>query len=629
MKRDEAFILEKPSDPNVIAKTSGIYVAPSSSDSYGVLKGLVDDGAATFLGETYLMDGRLAVAVEVAAARRNAAGQITIGSEFFISALRDYGDWQEKWWREAIQNAVDAGADTVDCVVTMLDEAGKPTNSYTSARSVEVSCQDNGKGMDEDTMINKFLVLGGTTKRAGEGVGGFGKAKELLLLPWITWHLHSQDVMVEGHGTQYDVRKLGSVRKGTGITVWMPMDRYTKSEDALSFIKKCWIPGVRFSVNGEPVRANQKVGQVVSELQDKLEVTYKKTSKEFSNPTCLVRVRGLYMFDRWVTSDAKGVIIVEVTGPSIQLLTANRDGFRDYESRQHVDAYINKLAADVKSATKGKRNIVKKKFEGAGKFRALPAERRQADLLMSMGSLEPVGPGGPRKPRELSEEQAGVMMRAVADFQPKQAEDEDTTAGIDLRPTREAAEAMIDVPIMGPSHVEAIAKQLMWEPDFFVYNEIEDFHVPVRFMPDKMTPQIQKLARFWAELCRYVLIQLGSRESYGVGWHFDTDESGGYALASYLKEEDQHWLMLNPFLAGDPKKGEIYSLADRDDVNWLYAAAVHECTHMADGIERHNEAFASALTKNVARTANRGRAIEAIRKVVVARGARVGKLEEL
>jgi hypothetical protein len=622
----QARILGAASDPQVVARTPGIYVAPSTSPSYGVLKALVDVDAAEFLGETYQPDGTLAVAVAVKQAKRNVAGQITIGSEFFVSALRDYGDWPEKWWREAIQNAVDAGATEVECVVTLLNEAGNPTDSTSTARSVEVSCQDNGKGMDEDTLLNKFLVLGATTKRTagGDSVGGFGKAKELLLLPWMKWHLHSRNLMVEGHGIEYDVKRLSGDRKGTGITVWMPMDRYTSSTDALSFIKKCWIPGVRFTVNGELVRANQKVGQSVETLPGKIDITYKKTSKEFSRPTCLIRSRGLYMFDRWISSDVKGVIIVEVTGPSIELLTANRDGFRDYEARKAVDEYINRLAADVKSATKGAKNIVKKKFTGTGKFRSKPADV-EASMLMSMGSVEPFDPGGNR-PKMLTEEQTMSMLRVLADMGAGSVDEE---AGLDLRASGPAVEAMLDVPISGPSHVEAIAKQLAWEPDFYVYNELEDFHVPKRLMPDAMTPQVQKLARFWAELCRFVLIQLGSKQPYGVGWHFDTAEDGGYTGASYVNDNDEHWLMLNPFVDGDPKKADLYSLSDRDHVNWLYAAAVHECTHMSDGISRHNEAFAAALTRNVARTANRGRQIEAIRKTVVARGAKIGKLAEL
>jgi hypothetical protein len=39
------------------------------------------------------------------------------------------------------------------------------------------------------------------------------------------------------------------------------------------------------------------------------------------------------------------------------------------------------------------------------------------------------------------------------------------------------------------------------------------------------------------------------------------------------------------------------------DLKWLYALAVHECTHMADGIDYHDESFASAMTHNMARCA--------------------------
>jgi hypothetical protein len=243
-------------------------------------------------------------------------------------------------------------------------------------------------------------------------------------------------------------------------------------------------------------------------------------------------------------------------------------------------------------------------------------------MLMSMGSVGPFDPGGNR-PKTLTDEQMMSMLRVLTDMGAGSVDEE---AGLDLRASGPAVEAMLDVPVMGPAHVEAIAKQLAWEPDFYVYNELEDFHVPA---PHARRDDAAGAKLALGGLCGSMLIQLGSRQPYGVGWHFDTAEDGGYTGASYVNDNDEHWLMLNPFIEGDPKKGELYSLSDRDHVNWLYAAAVHECTHMSDGITRHNEAFAAALTKNVARTANRGRQIEAIRKTVVARGAKVGKLGEL
>jgi len=50
--------------------------------------------------------------------------------------------------------------------------------------------------------------------------------------------------------------------------------------------------------------------------------------------------------------------------------------------------------------------------------------------------------------------------------------------------------------------------------------------------------------------------------------------------------------------------------------DYLYALAVHECTHMADGIAQHYESFSSALTLNIALTANKGKEIRALRKVI-------------
>ena len=71
--------------------------------------------------------------------------------------------------------------------------------------------------------------------------------------------------------------------------------------------------------------------------------------------------------------------------------------------------------------------------------------------------------------------------------------------------------------------------------------------------------------------------------------------------------------------AADPRKADMFRLTSKDDVNWIYAIAVHECTHIADGISYHDESFASALTRNMARTANRSKQIEVIMKSVTRR----------
>ena len=63
-----------------------------------------------------------------------------------------------------LQNAVDAGATRVDCLVEEL-----PDGQY------RCTCIDNGSGMDEHTLYDVFLVAGATSK-SEQDTGGFGQA---------------------------------------------------------------------------------------------------------------------------------------------------------------------------------------------------------------------------------------------------------------------------------------------------------------------------------------------------------------------------------------------------------------------------------------------------------------------
>ena len=77
-----------------------------------------------------------------------------------------------------MQNSVDGGGKNI-ALDAKTQEDG----------TMLVTCDDDGRGMDEDTIVNKFLVLGGTTKiGAGGAAGGFGKAKELRLLDFLAVH---------------------------------------------------------------------------------------------------------------------------------------------------------------------------------------------------------------------------------------------------------------------------------------------------------------------------------------------------------------------------------------------------------------------------------------------------------
>ena len=594
----------------------GIYTARAQDPAYGWLEAMVVEERAEYLGERHDSDGTKFIAVAIpettgspTALTPNVAVTMTMGAEYFTTFLKEYKDWREKWWREAIQNSVDAGATQIDCRVEAVPEG------------FAVSVTDNGRGMDEDTIINKFLHFGGTTKTRGDTRGGFGKAKELLVLPWLAWSLHTRDRMVTGVGIQTDVA-VAPYRNGTEIRVIMPPDETTHESCAMAYIQKCELPDVRFTVNGERFKANLRTGEELRDFVGKAKLYYDKKGKM---PGLYVRTMGLFMFQKSQLSESvKGTLIVELTGSSVDLLTANRDGFRDDSLDWAINDFVNELAADVSSALEKKKGLIREKFLGTGKFRGATEQEFQATMLNHLEELQPAEQT--KRGLTLSLDQVTVIRTIVhrigAGEGSERVPDEEP-GKLNMRVNGDMAAAMLDATVMpGPAAVEAALKQLAWEPDFYLINRVEDFRVPKMFYPQGMTPGVKKLARAWAELCRFVLIQLGCSLPYGVGFIFHEQTA-----AAYLREETgERWLLLNPFrvptLIGDqkPSKDALYGLVEENDVNWLYAAAIHECTHMADGVKYHDESFTSAFTRNVGKTANKDRQVKAIIKAIKARG---------
>ncbi len=585
----------------------GVYIAAADTPAYGWLQAHATAGSGTYLGVKHAA-GRKYVAVELDTPflQSNVAGQMTVGPEYFTKALREYEDWRIKWWREAVQNGVDAGATEIECAV-----------DTTADDRVVVSCADNGSGMDENVLLNKFLRFGGTTKEGAAGTrGGFGVAKELLILPWTQWTIHTRDRIAVGAGIEYDVRE-APYRQGTLLEVVMAPDQTTHASSAIALVERCDLPRVSFRVidrapHRETVydpQAKLKCKKILREFEDKAVLCHNKRGETYG--ALLVRSMGLYMFDMYVPSGVKGTLLVELIGPSIDLLTSNRDGFRDKRLKQDVQGYASELSADVRSALKAKAGILREKFLGSeGKYLA---EREANDALATvLDSLDSVAPKGSfGRKLALSDEQVVEVLNALA-------AGERPEVPVDVGYTMtyaspELAKVMLEGTVMdGPTAVESAAKQLTWRLDFLLVNDVEGFRVPKKFRPETMTRNVRRLARTWGELCRFVLIQLGSNVAFGIGFVFDHDTG-----ARYEQDGAEHWLLLNPFAGSRISANEdVLNPSNADDLSWLYAAAVHECTHMADGITYHDESFAAAMTRNVARTSGKDKQVRAIKRIV-------------
>lgn len=93
--------------------------------------------------------------------------------------------------RELLQNSVDAckrkGVNP-DIIINIDIDNNK--------EEINVSCTDNGEGMTEDVLLNKFLCLGESGKRDdNKSTGGFGIAKASIMSnPF--WDVHTHDMYV-------------------------------------------------------------------------------------------------------------------------------------------------------------------------------------------------------------------------------------------------------------------------------------------------------------------------------------------------------------------------------------------------------------------------------------------------
>lgn len=580
---------------------AGTYVVSSRSPAHVSALDALDAGIAKLVGERDTDDGELLRVFQVDGSRTNPepemleeAHTVRLGPEFFQAPLKEYAEWQVKWWREVVQNGVDAGA-TEMVLLAREEEDGNWT----------IAAQDNGKGMDKTTLVDKFLVLGGTTKVGAAGkTGGFGKAKELIILPWLSWRIATNDLEANGQGASYKLSKI-AFSPGVQVEAVMPGANHTTLQAAREFLQRSYIPQCSFSLvtaSGEVelAQANASTdGWRVLEDTDQYTVYFEEREDGEREYYAWVRSNGLFMFTLYV-GEIPGRMVIELKGPSIELLTSNRDGFRDRTLSRHLSEFAERLAKDTKSALREKSGHVRKKYSTGKKYMAeivVPYDVKteksstgREDVLTTEGVIEIVN-----------------QMKELA----VQTGEEGLSERADL-----AQSLLTELPFNGDRGLEAALKQLSWEPDFVLVSEVDNFRVPKKFTPEHMTTRVKRFAQVWAETCRWVLMQLGCGKPYSIGFIFTPDSA-----AAYLYENGEHWLLINPFRGreavetlkrihrgyDEPSAAESlesFQVTDREDFKLVYAMAVHECTHFADEVSYHDEAFASALTYNMAKCAD-------------------------
>lgn len=460
-------------------------------------------------------------------------GHVTIGPEFFNKSLKDYTNWQKAWGRELIQNSIDCGSKSIEFTVTTKD-----------GKTIAV-CQNDGPPMDMDTIVNKFLCLGATTKTEGQSVGGFGIAKTLICLAHDQYTIHTGDLQVQGSGGQYEIESV-EYRNGTRTTVIMDGDQLFSLVEGLKDIAISSQWNGSLTINGEQVPMTQNKGSLRRELS--FAKVYTNNSQKGK---IAVRINGLTMFSRSVSLDK--MVILELTATSQQVLSTSRDSIR-YPYSQELNDFIDEINVDNRSALT-------------------------------------------RKDPEIFHYPGFKIQRSV--FKP---ESTPRFSSQEMTATRTISAAKVSGEMIAANdHVDSRSYETRSSHnlghDFVIKNET-NLTIPEYYIPNsqKFSDYGKKLAQYWAN----ILIQLHnikqSSNRFSIGFIFSSEAQAEYSMCSTYgrvyfispaKIVEQSSTASKSF-----KKAWLFNNEGKKS---LIAVAAHEYVH-GMGYTWHNEDYAAVYT---------------------------------
>jgi hypothetical protein len=589
-------LLEDAFDPRVLE--AGLYRAYSNTPAFPVLWSMTLTGEAVLGGYKYHQGGvveMLAGVDVVGVAEANPEDEgiksfqatVVIPHEAFTSIPEEeYGDttWQQMWWREVIQNAIDAGAKSIDCTIVE-----QPDGTWLA------KCSDDGHGMNVNDILDLFFTLKKTRKHGESSIGGFGEAKKFIALAWLYFSVRSQDAKVYGSGESWPNLNASSgheMVRGTTIEVVMPADKHTTEAAAIDFITKCYLPGVEFTVNGNRFKAAMKPKQFKKDLPFGSKLYYDKSG---TANAALVRANGLYMFTKDLPSDFRGTIFIELSPKRDEfptpkdLFNATRMDLRYNDLGESVRNFLQKARADVREALRDQEELVRTEYKGLGLF---SVDRQQAAMIRDVaGELPEIKKGNTARMTEVRQEDLCKLVEEFYKEAFKKAKgDETKLIGVT---DRGIAEILAGIDFSGESHLEAATNQIVWKPDFIIMNDEtmrDRFKIDKRFEPQTMSGPVLALAKCWAEIVRLIFVATGTKAQWGVGFVFSTEAMGIYHKQDY----ESRYICINPF---DLETKKLLSIREEKQLSKVFAIAVHECAHYIDGCDYHSEGWRVSVDK--------------------------------
>jgi hypothetical protein len=460
---------------------------------------------------------------------------------FFQMARKEYRCWKTALIREFVQNAVDAGASRISIT---------QRNGY-------LKVEDNGSGMDEGTLLESLLTLGGS-KKAVQSVGGLGKAKEILYFSWPEWTIRTSDCLVYGKGGTYNLTKVKDKLNGTRSRIYLG-EAFPDVMDYLgAYLNYCSLPEVEVTFNKRKITtgALAEKGDPVTTI-DGLGTLYH--NKAHPRPQVIVQAHGLFMFSSHGPLDKSYVF--DITRPSYDCLTANRNGFTGNWQEKFNQVLVN-VAIETQSARLRKEQVLTVAWNKYSKDDGPPLSHRE--LVESPLGEMAASSLGCRK-QDLTQSQLRDFM---AEHYPVLELVKDDLGQNVLAADMKRIKAN-----------KTLSSCIAWyrerfEEGFILVSEEE---ITTALVRDLYSKDCLKAAVLWqeivAEVCEVVEVELGPVTSPGLG----IVVADGIEAQCY----DRH-LLFNPF---------CYFDRDWDDIAVRMAvSAVHEFVHYL-GHSLHNETF--------------------------------------
>lgn len=541
-----------------------------------------------------------------------------------------YSNWTQAYWRELIQNSVDAGAKKISIGIQMrgrramaakfLPSLGFMPTSFSMAALNEpvpvvessdkclIDFLDDGPGMSRDVLERVYMTLGASEK--GENsTGGFGRARILTCFSHPAWMLKSQDWVCQSadDGTGYELRAARDQQSGLLVQVAVDTPPHEMEQALHSVLNECEVPNLEVIINGVKftdmaVCAPTKRGERLKSLLGEDDAVLYRGVGGACPGYIYVRVNGLIMFTEylWGAGDGAGYVLELNPAISRKLLNANRDSAKEPLSskisalvsdlnRGNTDAaHEQKVMPSLHKYGKGGPRVT---MTGIGKGMSLPTHMTKRNKGTDASRRAAHGGGMP-----LSSNDARKIIKSLFDMRK-----ENNTLVIEK--ALEDKDPLLIYLEGGSIFMRINANQQVWHDGAEKWTPSNWKAVITNTGNVGWFPECRpraELLKAWTLACEagaaVLSLVSGARFNFYTGFVIDPAlRACAMRINEVVDGMSVKGLLVNPLYINEQGQADnFFDLRTNDGMRELICVALHEVAHLAH--HQHDEKYANVLT---------------------------------